>query len=266
MTAAPSALAVALAIAARAGDRVAALAHLASAEAAAARALIDADLPLDRAAVAAPRPPGWRRCYPSWLDDACAGLDAATRAIVLGERVDPLAVWLAQRCLGHLAPMPEPGAARSLAELPRLTARALSRTLIAIGRRQLAHAIAGASPLEQAAVARRLPWGSELGGEVAAVKTLGERAAAELGSRRAAAARTAGLTWTDPLAALAVGARAIAPAVRRIDELDRQLAQRLPRPVGLTVLAALTGPFADGGDAVGAGEIRRAIDHGSVGP
>lgn len=266
MTASPAQVALALAIAARASDRVGALARLASDDAAAARALLEADAPLDRAAARAARPRGWRHCDATWLDDACAGLDGEARAIVLSEREDPAAVWLALRCLGHLAPMPDPGPARALADLPRLPARALSRTLIAIGRRQLAHAIAAASALEQAAVARRLPWGGELSGEVAAVKTLGDAAAAQLGSRRAAAARTGGLTWSDPLAALAVGARALAPAVRRAGDLDRQLAQRLPRALGQTVLAELRGRFADGADGVDPVEIRRAIDHGSVGP
>ena len=259
-----TAVATALAIAARRWDARAALARCALPDAAAAMTLAAGAAPLDDAAVRAVRPPGWQHCDASWLDAATEDLDATSRAIVLGPRIDPLACWLARRHLGHLTAMPAPGPARGLDELPRLAARALARTLAALGRRQLAHALADRGATEQAAVASRLPWGRELAGEIAAVRALGAGADAMLGSRRSAAARAAGLRWTDADAAATAGARALAPQIGAV--LAAQLAQRLPMTLGLAVRAVVTGPFARAPvDAVAAAEIQRAIDHGSVG-
>lgn len=213
-----------------------------------------------------PRPGGWQRCDPSWIEAALADLDPVARAIVVGDRRDPLARWLARRTLGHLVAMPPPGPAVGLERLPRLTGRGLARTLSVLGRRQLAHAVGGATAAELTALAARLPWGGDLGGEVAAVRGLGAAATGELGSRRSAAARTRGLPWHTPGAAVTAGARALAPAIAG-RPLAWQLAQRLPRPIGLEVLAELTGPFARApADGVGAAELERAIDRGSVGP
>jgi hypothetical protein len=98
------------------------------------------------------------------------------------------------------------------------------------------------------------------------VRGLGAAATGELGSRRSAAARTRGLPWHTPGAAVTAGARALAPVIAG-RPLAWQLAQRLPRPIGLEVLAELTGPFARApADGVGAAELERAIDRGSVGP
>lgn len=264
MTAAPAtSVAIALAIAARRWDARGALARCVLPDAAMAAAMARGEVPIDGVAVRGARPLGWQHCDASWLDGATEDLDAATRAIVLGARLDPIACWLARRYLGHLAPMPTPGPARGLDDLPRLTARALARTLAALGRRQLAHALADRGATEQAAVANRLPWGRELAGEIVAVRALGAGADAMLGSRRSAAARAAGLRWTDADATATAGARAIAPRVGPV--LAAQLAQRLPMTLGLAVRAVVTGPFARTPvDAVAAAEIQRAIDHGSV--
>lgn len=252
-----SAVARALAIAARRWDAAATLARLGG----------DASAAETEPIVDEARPRHWRGCDPSWLDAAVADLDPRAQAIVLGERDDPLARHLARRALGHLVAMPALGPARGAVELPRLNGRALARTLAVLGRRQLAHALAAAAPDELAALARRLPWGGELTAEVVAVRSLGAAVDDELGSRRSAARRTQGLTWREPGAAVTAGARALAPRLVAAPEVVAQLAQRLPRPIGLAVAAELTGPFARSpADGVSDGELRRAIDRGSVGP
>jgi hypothetical protein len=245
------AVARALAIGARRLGASAGQAALQGPDADAARSLLGASIerPDD------PRPRGWRHVDPSWIDHALAGEDAAVRAIVVGDRDDPTARWLARWFLGALVPMPSPGPATCVDELPRLPARALARTLDAIGRRQLAHAIAPATPAEHATLAARLPWGRALSGEIAAVRSLGDAAVAQLGRRTSALQRTADLAWPDAIAPLLAGARAIAPSVH--GDLAAQIAQRLPHPIGVRVLAELTGAWP--ADAVAPAEVRRAI-------
>ncbi|MEZ4400078.1 MAG: hypothetical protein R3B06_08670 [Kofleriaceae bacterium] len=257
--------AVALAQAARRLGAVTALGRLDDRDAATAGVLAASAEALPTAALAAARPAGWRHCDRSWIDAALAPLDPTARAIVDSDRDDPVARWLAARTLGHLAPMPTPGPAITVDDLPRLSARALARVLVIVGRRQLAAALAQATVAEHAAAARQLAWGVEFLREVAEVRA-DPAAVASLGGRRAAAARTAGLAWTDPLAAAQAGARALASTVRGRGDLARQVAQRLPRPLGTAVAEALTGRFARDGAPLAAAEIRRAIERGSVAP
>lgn len=248
-------IAAALAIGARRLDAGRGLAILGGTEAAAARALVAGGAaiePLDD-----PRPRGWRQIEPSWIEHALAGEDDRVRAIVASDRVDPLACWLARWFLAELVAMPAPGPASAAGELARLAPRALARTLDALGRRQLAHAIAGAPPAQQASFGARVPWAAALAAELAAVRALGTAAAeAALGRRTAALGRTADLAWDQPTAAAIAGARAIAGVLD--GDCARQIAQRLPRAIGLTLLPALRGD-GGGGDPVSAAEVVRAI-------
>lgn|GEM_PF-3363599 len=248
-----TAVARALAIAATRLEAQAGLAILDGADAAAARTLV-APPPLGD-----PRPDGWREVEPSWIAHALAGEDDAVRAIVCSDRDDVGARWLARWFLGALVPMPPTGPATTVGELPGLPTRILVRTLDALGRRQLAHAAGGASVAELAGLAARLPWGRTLAGEIAAVRSLGEDAVGQLGTRTAALRRTAALAWHEPTAPLLAGVRAIAPAVR--GDVGAQLAQRLPRVLGLLALVELRG-FGAAPPVVAAVspvELRRAI-------
>lgn len=260
-----SLVARALAVAAARAGAAAGLALMAGRDAAAARGVLaagGAGLEAMRAELGEARPRGWRQIDPSWIEHALAGADALVRAIVLGDRDDPTARWLARWFLGGLVPMPvgEAGRGDAVDDLPRLGAAAIVRVLDAIGRRQLAHAIADASRAEHVALAARLPWGRTLDGELAAVRSLGGAVAAQLGARRSAAARTSGLAWTDAATPMRAGLRAIAPLVRDRGDLAAQLAQRLPRAIGVTALAELRGPFASApADTISLDELARAL-------
>ncbi len=276
MTPPATTIARALALAAHRLDADAALARVDSVHAPAARALASGWRAAPGAAVTVAavgaataeltraRPRGWRRVHPSWVEHALAGEGAAVRAAVLGDGERPVDRFLARWFLGGLVPMDAAGA--GAAALVALEPAALTQALVVLGRRQLAHAIAGSPPREIAGLAARLPWGILLITEVATVSRLGDAAAAALGSRRSAVARTTGLTWTDPLALPVVGLRAIASRCAGHGELPRQLAQRLPRPIGQVAALELTGPFASApADGVTDAEIDAAIARGTVG-
>jgi hypothetical protein len=200
----------------RLGVGDAALARLGGADGAAARAVVaGGGAAALRDELAAVRPAGWRMIDPSWLD----GPAAEDR-------------YRARIAYGALVPMGDH-------PLVALEPAALVRALAAIGRTQLAHALVGSAPRSIAELAARLPWGRALLGEVASIHALGAAAETRLGSRAAAAARCAGLVWSDPLALPRAGARAIARLVAGEPDLPQQLAQRLARPVGTVLLGDL---------------------------
>lgn len=232
----------------RLGVSGAALDRLGGRDGASARALV-AGGALDetalRAELAAPRPAGWREIHASWLAGPERG---ATPAV---------SRYLARITFAALVPM-RPG------PLVSLEPDALVRALAILGRRQLAHALGDSSSRSIAELAARLPWGRELLADVASLRGLGIQADGRLGARGAARARIAGLTWTDPLALVRAGARAIAHHVGGVPDLAAQLAQRLPRPVGTVVLDDLRTHAA----AAGAGEpeIAAAVARVTVAP
>lgn len=205
--------------------------------------------------LAAPRPAGWKLIHESWVEGPPRG-DAGAPAV--------------QRHLWRIAyrdrvPMPSAGTASvagGAVALVALEPGALTRALALLGRRQLAHALAGSAPRSIADLAARLPWGRELLGDVTSIAALGDAAEKRLGRRALAQVRSAGLTWSDPLALPRAGARFIAPAVAAVADLAPQLAQRLPRPVGSVVLDELRAfavePGTDRGGA-GDAEIAAAI-------
>jgi hypothetical protein len=253
-----------------AGD--AALARIAGPDGAAARALLaamhasdegDALVTRTRRELAAPRPAHWQAVHRSWLDELLAGEGAAARAAVLGAGDGRVERHLARAFLGGLTPMPDPAApARGVHALVALDPEVLARTIVLLGRRQLAHALIGSSRRELADLAMRLPWGKELVADVAAIASLGDLADRRLGRRTSAAARIAGLRMNESMGPARAGLRALAPRVARVPDLVEQLVQRVARPVGMLARVELRGAHPpDGVDDV---EIGQAIARASV--
>ncbi len=212
------------------------------------------------AAARAPVPPGIRGVHPSWIEAALAELPARARADLArgglgagagdgagetrtgaGEtgEADRVAVWLTRWACAGLPPLPAAAAAgsgppASLSDAVRLRGDDLAAWLADVGADQLALAIgaAGAAAGEALAAAARIV-GDRL-----------PRAAARMASPPRAGgrgpARAAGLRCRlsrDDRALLVIGARSLAPHTDALSR--RQLAVRLPRPLGLAILAAL---------------------------
>lgn len=209
------------------------------------------------AALAAPRPAGWRAIDPSWIEAALAGERAAVRAAVRDDD-GPVGRWCARWLLGGFAPMPTGpiAAAPGPRDLARLPAPALAQALAWLGRRQLVHALGAGGERALAPLAAAPPWGRELTAEIAAVAALGDDASGRLGPRRVVLARASGLPRGEALAPVRLGARAIAATVAAHADLAAQLAQRLPRAVGLALAAELAG---DHGPAIAAVELTAAV-------
>jgi hypothetical protein len=217
------------------------------------------------AAARAPVPPGLRGVHPSWIEATLAELPPRARADLAGGGLgtaagtaagspgasagapagapDPVAVWLVRRACAGLPPLPVADAAgppASIDEAVRLRGDALEAWLVEIGADQLALAV-GAAGGEALAAAVRVV-GARLAR--AAARIGGPPRVGALGPVRAAIARckaaVAELQGGGPLddrALLAIGARAIAPHACALAR--RQLAVRLPRPLGLAAADAL---------------------------
>ncbi len=218
------------------------------------------------AAARAPVPPGIRGVHPSWIEAALAELPPRARADLasggLGAAAgpgldpaagpavgspagssDPAAVWLVRWACAGLPPLPPAdvaGPPASIDEAVRLRGDALEAWLVEIGADQLALAI-GAAGGEALAAAVRIV-GARLGRAAARIATppragaLGPARAAIARCRIAVSALQGGRTLDDR-ALLAIGARAIAPHACALAQ--RQLAMRLPRPLGLAAADAL---------------------------
>jgi hypothetical protein len=145
--------------------------------------------------------------------------------------------YLERRVLGRFVAMPRgrgsPITADALAAEPP---EWLDAQLERAGLHQLAHAAVGQPRAAIAAIAAQLgargaPFVDAVGRVAGAAD-----AVARFGPRRAAIARASGAALAhDPLAVHAIGARAFAPHLA--GDAPRQLAQRLPRGLGLRVLA-----------------------------
>ena len=195
----------------------------------------------------APVPPGLPLVHRDWIDAALQGEGRRVRDILAGRVAvaPPVLVWIERRTYGGLAalPLPAEGAPLAPATLAHRPVAWIEATLRRAGLATLAHALAGAPRPAVAALAARLgPDGAAL---IAAV-TAPPATEAAVGSRRAATRRAAGIAvGDDPLAVLAIGARAFAPHVA--GDPAARLAQRLPRHVGLRLLAEVAA-FADATD------------------
>jgi hypothetical protein len=195
------------------------------------------------AAVRAPAPLGLALVHREHIEAALAGEGARVRAVIAGAAAAPPAVraYLERRVLGRFVAMPRPRAPAAPITLDVLAAEPpawLEAQLERAGLHQLAHAAAGEPRAAIAAVAAQLgARGADFVDAVARV-TAAADAAARWGPRRAAIARSSGAPLAhDPLAVLAIGARAFAPHLA--GDAPRQLAQRLPRGLGLRVAAEL---------------------------
>ena len=179
-------------------------------------------------------PAGIRGVHPSWIEAGLMGLPPAARTAVATAAADPASVWLARWACSDLVPLPADDAhrpPRGVAELVRLPGDQLAAWLDDVGADQLAFALAAAG--EQAVTQTARIVGDVLLAAAARVR-LAPRGGA-LGPVRAAIARCKVDLADHGLAAIA--ARAIAPHVDGFSA--RQLAVRLPRPVGLVVAREL---------------------------
>jgi hypothetical protein len=185
----------------------------------------------------APVPPGLRAVHPTWIEAGLAGLPDRARAAVAGAPASPVDVWLARSACAQLPPMlVEPALAAVVArhpafaivdDVPTAPAAAVVGWLEGIGADQLAFATGQALPRLGDAPAR-----------IARAPRKGQ-----LGSQRAAIARCHGVA-IDELTNVRIGARALAPRLSALSA--RQLAVRLPRPIGLVVHRELLAHAADG--------------------
>ena len=180
-------------------------------------------------------PAGIRGAHPSWIEAGLAGLPPAARTAVATAAADPASMWLARWACSDLVPLPADEARRpprTVGDLARLPGRELAGWLDDVGADQLAFALAAAGEEPLLAAARIV--GDILVTAAARIRQPPRKG--ELGPVRAAIARCKVTLQDHGLATIA--ARAIAPHVDGFTA--RQLAVRLPRPLGLIVLRELS--------------------------
>jgi hypothetical protein len=183
-------------------------------------------------------PAGLALVHPSWIEAALAGEGEVTRREVRGgsSPSSPGTRWLRRRLLGHLVAMPteDPSSAPSRAsQLPLMESSRLEAALERIGRARLALALTPAGPEAVAALAARLgpPHGRALIEDA-------RRSAPRATVRQALEELSDLIAGDASLLLFRAGARTIAPVLRaEAGDLARQVAQRLPRPRGLVLLA-----------------------------
>ncbi|MGE0868771.1 MAG: hypothetical protein AB7P03_09420 [Kofleriaceae bacterium] len=185
-------------------------------------------------AARAPVPPGLRAIDPSWVEAALAALPSRARAAVAAPG-GPVAVWFARWACASLPAMPAIDAAiewpASPEQVVQMPASSLRAWLDAVGEDQLVHAVGAAGASAVAATGHRV--GRDL--RDAARRIREPPRAGELGPVRSAIQRCR--VELDARALVRIAARAIAP---RFDPLRaRQLAARLPYPIGSVVLVEL---------------------------
>ncbi len=190
------------------------------------------------AALRSPIPPGMRGVHPTWIEVGLAELPARARDALAAGAPSRVDVWLVRWACAQLPPLPpiDPDLVtpRSIGEALRLSHAALVTWLANLGADQLAHALR-AKPDALEAIAATLGNG---GARVAsAVRRIGAPPrAGELGATRDAIARCRGDARSDLL--IRIGARALAPHTDPMTR--RQLAVRLPHPLGLAIEGELS--------------------------
>lgn len=192
------------------------------------------------AAVArAPTPPGIRGVHGSWIEAALDELPERTRADLASGGGDRVAVWLVRSACAALPPMPQVrlrDRVESLDDVLALPSAALASWLENVGAEQVAVLAISSKTVE---LVRRRPGevGARLRAAVARVWPFFRKDL--LGYPLSEVARRCGGTPLEDLGLARIGARTIAAhaAVRSL--AAEQLAYRLPRPLGLAVLAEL---------------------------
>ncbi len=175
-----------------------------------------------RLPVRPPVPAGLDGVHASWLEANLGALPARARTAVITQS-SPVDVWLARLATAGIPPLsPVAGARRrpaSLDDALALSAAQLREWLVGVGVDQLVFAVGPGDALDDlvrrsaraAASARRIYEAPRAG---------------QLGSRRAAIARSTGTL--DEALPLRIGARAVAPYVARRPLARAQLRCRLP--------------------------------------
>jgi hypothetical protein len=209
----------------------------------------------------APVPAGLGRLDPTWIEAALAPLPPAARAALratlpaaaagaahaaapgAAPRPDALA-WLARVALGSCCAMPpeEEGPAATPAATARRPAAAVLAAVVAAGRERVALALRHAPRSARAAFCSRLPPD-----EATALLRAIEAAPADAAAARRAQGQLTEVAAHAPSevdgAGLIrrLGARALGAAVAGAGDVPRQLAQLLPRDLGLLLLEAAAG-------------------------
>jgi hypothetical protein len=182
-----------------------------------------------------PLVPGMAAIHPSWIDEALAGEPAyIVRAVRHAEGPAKWVAELRRHLLGHLcampvAPPPLPSQWQPH-DLPLLSAERLQAILSRIGVRHLARAFAGVGPEAVAQLTRRLgPAGGQALADASALGPYPRDQAKAAIAALATLAREAGTP----------GELVLGAAAHRLGggELCRQIAQRLPLPIGRRLLA-----------------------------
>jgi len=200
-----------------------------------------ARLDAEAALVGRSRPRGLGEIHPSWYE-----------APPVSSRLDA-AVWLERRAYGELVDMPAPGTTQpaALERLMRLESLALVELIERLGRRRVATAFLSAARAQIAQLCVRLgePRASQLLDELGQLTHSASRDEVRA-ARKALLAVDTDASDGGATLFLRAGCAWLAPAVaaRGGDRL-RALAQRLPRSVGLQLLAAADSPASDGDNA-----------------
>ncbi len=170
--------------------------------------------------------------HPTWIEAALAELPPRARTALAAAGGDATDVWLARWATAAFVAMPElrPPPLLSLGELAAHAHDEVAAWLERVGADQLARAAVIAGPDAVAVLASHLP--------AALARIALPPRAGQLGPDRAVVRRCAGLaTINDGL--IRIAARTIAPWFATDVVGRRQLAQRLPRPLGLAIAAEL---------------------------
>jgi hypothetical protein len=189
------------------------------------------------ASATAPLPAGIRGAHPSWIEAGLVGLPARARQAIASGTITEVDVWLARWACAEIPPLPAISVrpVGSVADAIRLPADQLRAWLSEVGADQLALALRAAGPDAVAIAAARTDASIAARLKRAAARIDEPPRGEALGPVRAAIARCR--LELDGNVLVRVGARAIAPYVDAV--AARQLAVRLPHPLGLVVRGEL---------------------------
>lgn len=223
------------------------------------------------AAARVPTPAGIRGIHKSWLEHVLDDLPARTRIDLADGGRDPVGVWLVRRATAGFPAMAPVGLVREVGDLDAalaLSATALAVWLESIGAEQVA-LLAIVSKTIELVQRRPGPIGDRLRAAVARIWPFFRKDL--LGTPLSHVARRCADTPLEDgdvlegslLGLIRIGARTIAPHVATRGTAAEQLAHRLPRSLGLVVLAELRAYAAT---SAAAAPTWRVLSHVSVVP